>query len=360
MHPLLANRSLLTIYLLTWVVLGFAMAAQLVLVFSLPFPTALVWAMPLSVAYGFVCLSAWWVARAQPIGDRPPVAAVTAVVSATLQASAFLAGPGTAYGALLAHFGGFDLNRTVLLQGAVLWFVMGIPLYLVSAMVHYLFLALERSRTAERLALNNQVGARVAELRALRAQLDPHFLFNSLNSINSLIGSDPEGARRMCEGLGDFMRQTLRLGSRDQVTLSQELALVNRYFAIEQVRFGERLQISRELEAGALDCVVPPLLLQPLVENAIKHGVAGRLEGGTIRLVARRLADRLLLEVENPVDADAAARPGEGVGLENVRRRLSATGAREARLDVTRTPESFRVTLSLPAVTLKEGGSDGR
>ena len=114
MHPLLANRTLLAIYLLTWIGLGFGMAAQLVLVFSLPFPTALVWAMPLSLAYAFVCLSAWWVARAQPLGDRPPIEAVTAVVSATLQASAFLAGPGTAYGALLAHFGGFELSRTVL------------------------------------------------------------------------------------------------------------------------------------------------------------------------------------------------------------------------------------------------------
>lgn len=359
MHPLLANRRVLALYLLTWVGLGFGMAAQLVLVFQIPFPTALVWAMPLSVAYGFVCLSAWWVARAQPLGDRPPVAAVTAVVSATLQASAFLAGPGTAYGALLARFGAFELNRDVLLQGAVLWFVLGIPLYLVSAMVHYLFLALERSRAAERNALSNQVGAREAELRALRAQLDPHFLFNSLNSINALIGSDPEGARRMCERLGDFMRQTLRLGSRDQVPLSEEMALVDRYLAIEQVRFGERLQISRTLEPPALECLVPPLLLQPLVENAIKHGVAGRIEGGTIRLAARRLGDRLLLEVENPVDADTAARPGEGVGLENVRRRLTATGAREARLDVARSPEQFRVTLSLPALTVKEGGSDG-
>ena len=356
MHPLLTNRSMLALYLITWIGLGFAMAGQLVLVFQLPYATSLVWAMPLAVAYGFVCLSAWWVARAQPLGDRPPLAAVTAVVSATVQASVLLAGPGTAYGALLARFGGFELDRTVLQQGAVLWFIIGVPLYLVSAMVHYLFLALQRSRTAERLALSTQVGAREAELRALRAQLDPHFLFNSLNSINALIGSDPEGARRMCEKLGDFMRQTLRLGSRGQVPLSEEMALVDRYLAIEQVRFGERLHVRHELEAPALECLVPPLLLQPLVENAIKHGVAGRIEGGTIRLSARRAAGRLLLEVENPVDDDAAARPGEGVGLENVRRRLAATGAREARLEVVRAPGSFRVLLSLPAETANEGG----
>ncbi len=358
MHPLLANRTMLGLYLLTWIGVGFGLAGQLTLLFQLPFTTSVVWAMPLAVAYGFVCLSAWWVARAQPLGDRPPIVAATAVVSASLQASAILAGPGTAYGALLARFGGFDLSREVLLKGAVLWFVIGIPLYLVSAMVHHLFLALERSRAAERLALTNQVGAREAELRALRAQLDPHFLFNSLNSINALIGSDPEGARRMCEGLGDFMRQTLRLGSRRLVPLCEEIALVDHYLAIEKVRFGERLQVSRALDAAALDCLVPPLLLQPLVENAIKHGVAGRIEGGVVRLQARRIDGRLLLEVENPVDADAFARPGEGVGLENVRRRLSATGAREAQLEVVRSPECFCVRLSLPALTAKDGVGD--
>ncbi|MEO5987792.1 MAG: histidine kinase [Candidatus Eisenbacteria bacterium] len=360
MHPLLANRTMLGLYLLTWLGLGVGLAGQLTLLFRLPFTTSLVWAVPLAVAYGFVCLSAWWVARAQPLGDRPSLAAATAVVSASLQASVFLAGPGTAYGALLARFGGFDLNREVLLKGAVLLFVIGVPLYLVSAMVHYLFFALERSRTADRLALRTQVGAREAELRALRAQLDPHFLFNSLNSINALIGSDPEGARRMCEGLGDFMRQTLRLGSRKSVPLSEEIALVERYLAIEQVRFGERLQVERALEIPALECLVPPLLLQPLVENAIKHGVAGRIEGGTIRLRASRAEEKLWLEVENPVDADAAATPGEGVGLENVRRRLSATGAGDAQLDVVRSPGSFRVTLSLPAETTGKGAADVR
>ena len=121
----------------------------------------------------------------------------------------------------------------------------------------------------------------------MRAQLNPHFLFNSLNSINALVGGDPEGARRMCEGLGDFLRRTLQLGAREAVTLGDELALVDRYLAIEQVRFGDRLAVERAIDADALACLLPPLLLQPLVENAIKHGVAERIEGGTVRIAAR-------------------------------------------------------------------------
>src|SRR3989442_11676468 len=106
-----------------------------------------------------------------------------------------------------------------------------------------MILALEASHAAERHALESQLSPREAELRALRAQLNPHFLFNSLNSINALVGADPEAARRMCERLGDFLRRTLALGARDAVTLGEELALVDRYLDIEQVRFGSRLRV---------------------------------------------------------------------------------------------------------------------
>src|SRR5262249_19044525 len=154
----------------------------------------------------------------------------------------------------------------------------------------------------ERRILETQVTAREAELRALRAQLNPHFLFNSLNSINALVGADPEGARRMCAGLGDFLRRTLALGARASVTRDEDLALVRRYLGREQVRFGERLQVEESVTGEARECRVPPLLLQPLVENAIKHGIQDRLDGGTIRVEARRDGALLRVVVENPVD----------------------------------------------------------
>src|SRR5207253_478817 len=138
---------------------------------------------------------------------------------------------------------------------------------------------------------------------------------------------------------GDFVRRTLNLGARDVVPLADELALVERYLGIERVRFGERLRVERRIDAEAAGCLVPPLLLQPLVENAIKHGVAGRIEGGTVRLSARRLGDRLEIGLENPVDADARSRSGEGLGLDIVRRRLAALG--EARLDASRADGLF-------------------
>jgi len=243
-----------------------------------------------------------------------------------------------------------ETERSVLFVGLAAVFIAGVPLYLISVAVHYLLLTFEDARAAERRALESQVATRDAELRALRAQLNPHFLFNSLNSINALVGSDPEAARRMCESLGDFLRQTLTLGARDAVTVGEELALVDRYLAIERVRFGERLKVEVRVEPAVEPCLVPPLLLQPLVENAIKHGIAQRLEGGTVRIAAVRHEGSLVIEVENDADPDAPSRRGEGVGLANVRRRLDALDARAARIDVRRIADQFRVTLTLPAV----------
>jgi LytS/YehU family sensor histidine kinase len=206
-------------------------------------------------------------------------------------------------------------------------------------------------RAAERRALELQVLAREAELRALRAQVDPHFLFNSLNSIGGLIGSDPAGARRMCVLLGEFLRSSLRLGARDRVTLADEMALARRFLDIERVRFGDRLTVESSMEAAAGSCMVPPLLLQPLVENAVRHGIGGLVEGGTVRLDARREPNGVRIVVENPRDPDARTRPGAGVGLDNVRKRLMTHYGAEGALRVVNDAGTFRVEVTLPCTT---------
>jgi len=348
-HPLLSRTRRVFLYILAWLVLGSGLAAALYFFQPRPGIAAVLVALPLSVFYGFVCLSAWWVCRSTPLSADQTLRAATVQIGAAAQASAVGVAAATLWSVFLSARFGIGLDRAGIVRDCVFLFVLGIGAYLISAVAHYLYLAFEASRAAERRVLEAQVSAREAELRALRAQLNPHFLFNSLNSINSLIGGDPEGARRMCEGLGDFLRRTLNLGARDAVPLSEELALVDRYLAIEQVRFGARLGVERAIEPGAESCRVPPLLLQPLVENAVKHGVSGRVEGGTVRIEARRDAGRLLIAIENPVDEDAPSKRGEGLGLENVRRRLTVLGGRDASLDARRNGSQYRVQLSLTA-----------
>jgi LytS/YehU family sensor histidine kinase len=237
-----------------------------------------------------------------------------------------------------------------MVRDLVVLFVAGLVLYAQSIALHFMLLAIESARAAERRVLESQVSAREAELRALRAQLNPHFLFNSLNSISALTRPDPEAARRMCQLLGDFLRSSLALGARARVAFAEELSLAERYLAIEQVRFGARLAVETRIEGGAERCLVPPLLIQPLIENAVKHGVADRVEGGVVRIEARRHGDTLELAVENPRDPEAPPRRGHGLGLQNVRQRLEALDPRRARVDVLREPERFRVVLTLPAV----------
>ena len=349
MHPFLRDRVRLALYLIAWLLVGFALAGLVWLVRATPIANAMALMVPLALLDGVICLSALWVARGLPLQTTPPLRLLTGWVSAALQASAVWMALSLPWAIWLGRLGVIGAQRSDLIGGAAAVLALGVPLYLGSLVVHYLILAFEASREAERAALESQVSAREAQVRALRAQLNPHFLFNSLNSINALVGADPEGARRMCESLGDFLRRTLALGARDAVSLDEELSLLDRYFAIERVRFGDRLRVERYVEAGAERCLVPPLLLQPLVENAIKHGIAERIEGGTVKVAAILADDALRLSVENEVDEDALRRPGEGVGLQNVRRRLDALAAREARLDTYRENGCFRVTLTLPA-----------
>jgi LytS/YehU family sensor histidine kinase len=224
----------------------------------------------------------------------------------------------------------------------------GVLLYLLSVAFHYVLLAAEGRRDAERREREARELAGQAELRALKAQLNPHFLFNSLNSISALTAADPAGARQMCVLLGDFLRRTLGLGERNAIPLADELSLCRCFLAVEQVRFGARLRVEEDIEKDAERCLVPALVLQPLVENAVKHGVANLPDGGLVRLEARRGNGHLSLAVENAFDPDCPVRRG-GVGLENVRRRLETRYGEQASLRVLSTEDRFRVRISLPA-----------
>ena len=153
--------------------------------------------------------------------------------------------------------------------------------------------------------------AREAELRSLRTQIDPHFLFNTLHSISALTTADPPSARRMCVLLGDFLRDSLALGALDRITNDRELQLATRFLEIERVRFGDRLRIDANSSANGT-WRVPPLLLQPLVENAVTHGVAHLIEGGVIESRSRtpKLADH---HRGKPVRPRPAVRYGTGL-----------------------------------------------
>jgi two-component system sensor histidine kinase AlgZ len=191
--------------------------------------------------------------------------------------------------------------------------------------------------------------ARDAELRALRYQLQPHFLFNTLNAISALVGDDRKrDATRMIARLGDFLRATLEASHGHEVSVADEIAFTSTYLDIEKARFGERLRVDIHTGPDTLEAQVPYLLLQPLVENAIRHGIAPRAEGGRIGIRFQRDGAMLRIVVDNDRVDGASTAVGQGVGLTNVRARLDALHAAAYRIDVGPHEALWRVTVTLP------------
>ena len=200
-----------------------------------------------------------------------------------------------------------------------------------------------------------------AELRALRAQVQPHFLFNTLNTIAALVRVNPAEAEETITRLADVFRHSLRASEHAHMRLGDELDFVRAYLEIEHTRFGERLRVEERIEPGLEGIPVPSLLLQPLVENAVRYAVAPRTEGGTVGLAARREGDLLMIEVwdDGPGMSGTASASGNGFGLHSVRERLRAAGPPHA-LEIESVPGSgtrLRLTIPIPASTLIEGAS---
>ena len=227
-----------------------------------------------------------------------------------------------------------------------LLFSMGVSLYLTSVGLHYAALAMEASRAAERRTAEARELAREAELLSLRIQLNPHFLFNSLHSIAALSMLDAARAREMCVQLADFLRSSIALGRRESIPLREELAMARSYLDVERVRFGKRLRLEERVDDSCLECPIPALLLQPLVENAVKHGIAGMLEGGAIRISAERTGSTLEISIENAVDPDSVS--NLGVGHSHVRRRLDVRYGGAAVFDAGPAEGAYRVVLRFP------------
>lgn len=179
----------------------------------------------------------------------------------------------------------------------------------------------------ERRTLELETRLTQANLDALKMQLQPHFLFNALNAISSLIHENPVAADDMIGSLSQFLRTTLDVAAKNEITLRAEIEFVDRYLEIQQTRFGERLKICREIEPQVMDALVPPLIFQPLVENAIRHGIESQESGGTVTIRASQKDDFLFLEISDDgrgFSGSQLLRPGNGVGLSNTEARLQA------------------------------------
>jgi two-component system sensor histidine kinase AlgZ len=333
MHPILASGRRVLLYVLAWALILALLAVILWASGGVDWQTAVLGLAPACLLFAFVCLSPWYLCRALPL--RAPNRAVAPSLGAAAAGSAVFVGAAW-------------LASPSLAPHLALLFALGVLLYLLSTGLHYAAIASVEQREAEGRATEARALARESQLQALKFQLNPHFLFNSLHSIAALATLDGARAREMCIRLSDFLRSSLSLGDRESIPLREELALARSYLEVERVRFGARLQVEESVDSACEDCLAPALLLQPLVENAVKHGVAGLVEGGAIRLSASRTGAGVSIEIENAFDPESAATARDGIGLAHVRRRLAMRYGEDAFFSARADGAVYRVSLRLP------------
>jgi len=348
MHPILSNRRTLFLYLAVWLFIGLLIEIPYCL--SLPNQWFIVLAadVPNNLFFALVCLSSYYLCKIYPIRTTQWYNLLTLFVVAACIA----AGIEMAFGYVWVHFIDSLQLSTPIVNLYEPWligiFSTLVLIFLLIATMHYVIIAFEQSKEAEKKTLELQLLAQDAELRALRAQIDPHFLFNSLNSISALTTANPEQARTMVILLADFFRNSLDLGAKNRISLSDELSIIEKFLMIEQVRFGSRLKVERDIDKQTLECKIAPLLLQPLIENAVCHGISQLVDGGTITLKTKIQNNKLIISVENAFDPEYVSKKGTGLGMKNVRSRIQTLYGDEGRINVDKSDGLFKVELSFP------------
>ncbi|TAJ14033.1 histidine kinase [Marinilabiliaceae bacterium JC017] len=228
--------------------------------------------------------------------------------------------------------------------------VIGTLFFSLYVLVFYLHISYQNLQTRIRQTERMNSLLQEAELKALKAQLNPHFLFNSLNSISALTIVDQDAAREMVNKLSDFLRYSLRKNHKQLLPLEEELRNMRRYLDIEKVRFGDRLICDMKVPEACKKMHLPAMILQPIFENAVKHGVYESTEEVSIRSFCRETDDALEVSIINNYDPKAPPRRGEGVGLKIVKERLKMIYNRDDLLNLTRENNFFEVTMRFPQV----------
>ena len=340
---------------LCWVVWGLFHASRLRIdIPGVTWGTALNYAFPDALVWALLTPVPVFLARRYPLrpgrflshGSRHLVMAlvvgVVHSVGDTLLTllQGWLAGEPSAFGDMFFHLFPYSIHINIVLYAAIVGIVQ-------------IQMRAERSRQQERQAVALRAQLSEARLEALRMQLRPHFLFNVLNTISGLMGQDPKTGQKVVRQLGDLLRGSLDSRGRREILLREELEFVRAYLEIEQVRFGERLEIHIDVEDQALESRVPPFILQPIIENAVRHGIAPRPEGGRLQVTGTCHNGRLELQVRDNgpglPSGPSGDENGVGIGIANTRARLQELYGDRHEFRMEPVPEGgLQVTMVLP------------
>ena len=346
-HPILENRSRVLIWCLAWVILAAGQASVIHFVYGSTTDIAVADGIISMLLYGLLGITIWFPVRYMLRSNNKVLSTIMNVIltgAVTIVLWLFITR--ALVRALVPEKEDYDLFWHTVLVFRV---AAGVLIFFVVTLIYYLYLS--ATQLAEKASRQAQLEAlvREGELKMLRAQINPHFLFNSLNSMSSLTLTDPMKAREMILKLSDFMRYSLSSRTDQPVTLQSEMESLRLYLEIEKVRFGDRLIIEEDIQPECLTALLPGMLLQPLYENAVKHGVYESTEKVVIRTSAHKEDGLVVISVTNNIDPESVVtRKGAGIGLVNVRSRLELFFGEKADLTVTRKDDSFNVMIKFP------------
>ncbi|MCX6246911.1 MAG: histidine kinase [Bacteroidetes bacterium] len=345
-HPVIQSIKTTLIYFAVWILLSGVHFFLLSYYYHLPVPVAVTDALVFNIIYSLLGLILWYAIRfSQP---KYPSFSTLALYQLTFLVVFLSIWAGGSYSLLKAIFAS-NYKYQDFLDNSIPWrVIIGTFFYFLLVLVYYLVIYYHnlQEKTKAEGRLNEMV--RESELNLLKSQINPHFLFNSLNSISSLTITNPEQAREMTIKLSDFLRYSVSMGKNKFAALGKELDHIRRYLDIEKVRFGNKLQYSFNIEESCLFCEIPVMILQPLYENAVKHGVYESTGEITVNTTARSVSGYLEIIITNDFEPGAPSRKGTGIGLANIRERMKLLYKDEQVMKTQVKGNKFEVLLVLP------------
>ncbi len=346
LNPVSKNKNYLLSYLIIWGVIIAVHTLVLNFFYGINGAESLADALVFNLTFMLAGYSLWYVIRFN-LREKPSIIDLlfNHLLTATVVIGLWLA---VGYFAMKGFYGN-DENYLAFLKGSLAWrAVMGLFYYLLFVMFYYLILYYDDLQEKLKMESKLQNLVTKAELETLKSQINPHFLFNSLNSISSLTITSPKKAQEMVIKLSDFLRYSLSHDENEKTSLQKEFENLKRYLEIEKIRFGKRLNFVYHIPENCFNYKIPNMLLQPLIENSIKHGVYNSSDEVQVEISCHEENDYLVIEISNDYDPEMKKAKGEGIGLKNIRKRLQLIYHRTGLLQTIADKMVFRAVLKIP------------
>lgn len=345
-NPVLENRKTWLAYLSSWILVACIYVLQLALTTNVPLYKITGESLIVNGLFAAMGIVLWYpLFYGKPENEKTANFIIRHIFACLTAVGIWI---GILYLLLYGVFGSDPDYRTYLNESLVLKAATGILYYWLIILAYYLLLFYRNMKKGLVKEAELKTLVKESELSSLKSQINPHFLFNSLNSISSLTMIHPEKAQEMIIKLSEFLRYSISNKDENLTTLLAELENMNRYVDIEKIRFGERLNIVQQIDKEALELKLPGLILQPVMENAVKYSIY-QITGKTdIELVCKSQPGLLFITVKNPYDPDAGLNKGAGFGLQNIRNRLRIIYNRDDLMDIQKDLHFFEIRIAIP------------